>query len=165
MLSLMGLALVQAWLYRVSARHVLRNFWLLVLFYLLIFYFARGLKIFCGFCSISFYESPIFAALLFLVFGRGIRGFARFPKANSSAPNFYLLSGLWIGLIWISFFSQGSVLDGFKGSLLSAFFFLILIGIKERLEILDAPSGFKGLPLLLISAGIFLLGFYFFKAF
>ena len=157
----MGLALAQVSFYRVTSRQALQSFWVLVLFYLLIFYFVKGLEIFCVLFSIPFYEIPFFTVTLFIVFGRGIKGLAHFQKVNSQIPDFYLLSGLWIGLLWLGSFSQVSLFEGLAQSLFGAFFFLILTGIKERLEILDTPMGFKGLPALLISAGTFLLTFLF----
>ena len=161
LVSLMGLSLVQLVLYRIDSRRVVQHVWVLILFYLVIFYFAKGLQIFSGLFAISFYELPLFALILMLVFGGGIKRLLVFQKKNNDSRNFYFFSGLWLGLLWLGPFSQATPLEGLGESLLATLFLIIMAGIKERLELLQMPASLKGLPILFISGGTFLLGFIF----
>ena len=171
--ELIGLAIGQVLLYRISSKQTLRTFWFLSLFYFFLFSFVQGLRIFCSSFSISFYEIPLLGLVLFFVFGNGVSGFPRFQKTFLNIPDFYLLSGLWVSLIWFGEFSGAeesvsvstSLTNGFLQSFFAASLFPVLAGIKERLALLNQPNEFRGLPIFLISAGLLLLGFVFFLPF
>lgn len=171
--ELVALVVGQILLYRISSRQALRTFWFLALFYLFLFSVVQGLQVFSRSFSIVFYEIPLLGLALFFVFGNGVNGFPQFPKISAKLPDFYLLSGLWVSLIWFGEFSRveesaslsTSLTSGFLQSLFAAALFPVLAGIKERLALLNQPNEFRGLPVFLISAGILLLGFVFFLPF
>ena len=168
LVELVGFVSAQAILYQVDSKEALKTFWFLGFFYFFLFSFVQGLHIFCGLFFISFYEVPLLALALFLVFGRGMNGFPSFQKAFRELPDFYLVSGLWISLAWRTFFPHPpldavSLLEGFFLSLWAALMLPVLAGIKERLALYKAPEVFRGLPLLLITAGVLLLGVVFFS--
>ena len=169
------MVLAQVIFYRVSSSGALKTFWFLGFFYFFLFSFIQGLRIFCEFLSISFYELPLLSVVLFLVFGRGVNGFPNFQKVFGEAPDFYLFSSLWVSLIWMGFFSfehvpqpvsaQVSLLHGFFWSFFTALLFPVLAGIKEKLALMDPPNAFRGLPIFLITTGFLLLGLLFFVRF
>ncbi len=169
--ELAGLVSAQVIFYQTSSKQALKTFWLLGLFYFFLFSFVQGLLIFCNLLFIPFYEIPLLSLALFFVFGRGVNGFPSFQKAFREVPNFYLFSSLWISLIWIGF-SRGhnlqseqaitSLLHGFVWSFVAAFMFPVLIGIKDKLALMNPPNVFRGLPVFLIATGILLLGLVFF---
>lgn len=163
--GILGLVLAQVWMYRVASRRALLKFWTLIFFYLLLFSFMEGLRLFCAFFSASFYELPFFLLIVFLVFGRTWRALPEFEKREKIAPNFYLLSGFWMGMIWFGFFQDQNILGASAWSLIAAILLPVLAGIRERLELLDIPRPFQGFPILAISAMILLLGFLFFNTF
>ena len=171
--ELVGLASAQVIFYRVNPKQAVKTFWLLAFFYFFLFSFTEGLRIFCNRFLISFYELPLLVLVLFLVFGRGVRGFPRFQIAFREAPDFYLFSGLWVSLIWLGEFPPAgqvqaqanithALLNGFFQSFFAASLFPILAGIKERMVLLNPPEEFRGLPLFLMATGIVLLGLVFF---
>ena len=174
--ELVGLASAQVIFYRIHPKQAVKTFWLLTFFYFFLFSFTEGLRIFCNRFLISFYELPLLALALFLVFGRGIRGFPRFQSAFREAPDFYLFSGLWVSLIWLGGFPPAgqvqtpanithALLNGFFQSFFAAFSLPILAGIKERIALLNPPEEFRGLPIFLMVTGIVLLGLIFFTHF
>ena len=157
--SVVGLALAQVLLYRIDSRQALRAFGFLGIFYFFLFALVQELKIFCTLFSISFYDLPLLSITLLFVFGREIRRFPRFARAVNSAPQFYLLTSLFMSLIWFKFLpSADSFVRVFLWSFFAALLIPLLSGIKERLLLSNAPDAFRGLPLFLLAAGLLLLG-------
>ncbi len=160
--ALVGLASAQVLIYQINSKQALRAYLFFGFLYFFLFSFAWGLGIFCDLFSITFYKIPLLSLVLFLVFGRKASGFPRFQKAFQEAPDFYLLSSLWISLIWVAFFQGSSLLSGFFWSFFAALLLSVLAGIKERLALINPPNAFQGFPLFLAAAGFLLLGLHFF---
>jgi electron transport complex protein RnfA len=53
----------------------------------------------------------------------------------------------------------GSVVDGFSAGIGFTLALLLMSGIRERLELVDVPQSFKGLPIAFISAALLALAF------
>ena len=151
------LASAQVLLYRISVKPAFKNFVFLWVFYFSIFTFAEGLNVFCRLFSISFYEIPLFVLAILILFGRKLKGLPKFQKSFRSAPDFYLLSGLWIGLASIDIPAQGRLyqfLFGFFYSYVAAFLLPIMAALKEKLALTNPPEEFSGLPIFLVTAGL-----------
>lgn len=157
--ALVGLACAQVIFYRISSKQAVKDFPFLALFYCLTFLFIKGLLIFCDLYSASLYALPLVLLTLVISFGREPTQLPVFQKCFRQAPAFYLLTSFWVSLIW--FAQDLDLAKGLSASFLAAFLLPILAGIKERLQLTDAPRHFAGVPLLVISAGIILLGLHF----
>ena len=155
----MGLVLTQTLLYRVSPGLAVRRFWLLGFFYMLIFFLICGVEILCARAGARFFEFSLASLLLFILSQVATRLSTAFEKEFQEAPDFYFLSFLWVGFAWLGIFRGIRLLDGFFWSLVAAFLFPVFAAIKERLKL--SRSALPGLEttLLLISGGLFLLGF------
>ena len=177
-----GLAVSQAALYQIPTKQALQHFWFLGFFYFFLFAFAQGIVIFSHLFSLPFCEFPLFFLAVFILFRRTGKPFPQFGKQVRPAPDFYLFSAVWIGVIWLSFILNPMIgahghapllLDAPEESYVRSFFWSffpalvlpVLVGIKERLALLDPPKAFEGLPVFLIASAIFFLAIIFFLSF
>lgn len=84
-------------------------------------------------------------------------------KKRQSLPSFYSFSALFLTLVWLGLRHQPllyqSQIEMLVVATFSFFFLAILAGIHERLDLYDAPRYLRGLPILAISAALFLLVF------
>jgi len=160
--SLVALGTLQAWLYRIDSKTALRATGFHALLYFSLLMFVQGLKIFCALFEIQFYEIPLLALILFLVFApRPLDNFLVFGPTSGWTPNFYLLTGFAIGFLWQTREVGGDPLrfaEGYGWSFFAAALLPIFSAIKERLALLDTPAPFRGLPVFVTATGIFLLG-------
>ena len=163
--TVVALASAQVLLYRIDSRQALKTVGFLWLLYLFLFLSAQGVRLFCTFFSLSFYEIPLLSLILFFAFGDGLKRFPRFRKAFLHVPNFYFLSSLWICLAWLGLFSAQDLWSGFSWSFFAALMLPTLTGIKEQLALLNPLRAFTGLPLFLMTVGFVFLGFLFFLKF
>ncbi len=175
-----GLAVSQAALYRIPTKQALQNFWFLGFFYFFLFAFAQGIVIFSRLFSLSFCEFPLFFLAVFILFRRTGKPFPQFGQQVRPAPDFYLFSAIWMGVIWLSFILtvvgavhepplhgrwQEIYVQSFFWSFFPALVLPVLVGVKERLALLNPPKAFEGLPVFLIASAIFLLAIIFFLSF
>lgn len=161
LVGLVSLAVAQVLLYQVHPKKALKSAFFLGAFYLLLFSFAHGLRLFCATFSISFYELPLLALSLWLVFGKTLKGVPRFEKMFFEVPNFYFFSGFWISLMWIGMFRDHNIVEGAGWSFFAVVALPILAGLRQRLRLSSPLRSFEGLPLFLISTGFFLLALVF----
>ena len=168
---LVAFSAVQGFVYEVERARFLRSFIFLVAFYLFLFSFVQGLVLFCRFFSIPFCELPLLAVSLSLVLARELKGVPRFKRTVPELPKFYLFSGLWLGVLWLSFltdegaisFTKGAfqIVDGLAWSSFAAILFFIFAQMKERFRLARTPAVLRGLPIYMIAAGILLMVFVF----
>ena len=153
--SFAGLTLAQIIFYKIRFTQAVKWCWVLAGIYLFIFLILR-----IGFAMpVPASFVPAFPLLLFaLLFA--LNGFLQRSGNVKTENDFYLYSGIWAGVIQISFLGNGTILNGFLESLLAAFFLPLFAAINERLELLDIPEKLAGLPVLLIAGGLLLLGLF-----
>ena len=175
-----GLAVAQIALYQIPSKQALHGFWFLGFFYFFLFAFAQGVALFSRLFSLPFYEFPLFFLAVFVLFRRTGKPFPQFGKQVRLAPDFYLFSAIWMGVIWLSFILtvvgavhepplhgrwQEIYVQSFFWSFFPALVLPVLAGIRDRLALLDPPKAFEGLPVFLIASAIFLLAILFFLSF
>ena len=179
-----GLAVSQAALYQIPTKQALQHFWFLGFFYFFLFAFAQGIVIFSHLFSLPFCEFPLFFLAVFILFRRTGKPFPQFGKQARPAPDFYLFSAVWAGVVWLLFIfaavgaygrtplqtgglaaDQEIYVRSFLWSFFAASVLPVLVGIRERLALLEPPKAFEGAPVFLIASAIFFLALIFFLSF
>jgi hypothetical protein len=170
-----GLAVAQAIFYQVSQKEALRHFWFLGFFYFFLFAFVRGITVFAQVFSYPYCEFPIFFLATLILFGKTSQLFPPFGASRRPKIDFYFFSAIWMGIAWFFFIFNlepgffGTQPETYVRAFLWSFFpaaiFPVLLGIKERLALLDPPKAFQGTPIFLIASGIFFLATVFFWSF
>jgi len=170
-----ALAVSQAVLYPVSSKTAFRNFWFLGFFYFFLFAFARGVVIFSNLFSFSYSEFPLYFLAALVLFGKTGKLFPQFGAFSRLKIDFYFFSAVWMGIAWFFFIlnlepnSSGVQQEVYMKAFLWSFFpasvFPVLIGIRERLALLDPPEMLQGPPIFLIASSVFFLALVFFWSF
>lgn len=163
--SLLLLCIIQVWFYHSSPKKILNAcifYWASIYLSLLACEFVR--KAFMEF-QIDWWISVV-ACLTALMIGESAHVLSSsigksIDKKRQSLPSFFSLSSLYAVLVWLnldhfSFFFQSQV-EMVTVAALSFLFLLILSGIQERLRLYEVPKYLQGLPILIVSAAIFLL--------
>ena len=168
-LSYTSLVCAQVIFYDVSMRQALKSYWFLGFFYFLIFSCVQGLILFCDLFSVSFFVIPLACLLNSFFLKNGLRRVPQFNKRYFTLPNFYLLSSLWLSLVWAGYLLNQTVLtakynliEAFIWSWFSAILFPILAGIKERIGLMEVPPGFSATGIFFVAVGIVVLALSFF---
>lgn len=158
-----GLVLAQIIFYNIRLKQSIKLCWVLGGIYLVLFLITRGLL---GFLPPSLAQGmPLLVFALLFVFDGFLKrgptgGTVVYDDRPMGGTDFYLYSGIWVGVIQLSSPAEVGWINGTLVSLLAAFLLPLLAAINERLELLDIPEKFAGLPAFLISGGILLLGLF-----
>ena len=165
--SLILLAVMQIWFYESSPRRIFGAcvfYWASIYVSLLACELMRRilielemawwLNVMAGLIAVSVGES---AQVLSSFSGKSIE------RKRQALPSFFSLSALYLVFAWLNrghfdFLFQSQI-EMMAVATLSLVFLLILSGIQERLRLQESPKPFQGLPILMISAAIFLLIF------
>lgn len=151
-------ALVQALDYRIKLSQVMQMSRFLWLFYFSIFVLTRAAYILCVWTSALFYVIPLVLIVIlpFIQFVQSWR--IRFGKRAGAVPDFYILFGVWMAMIWLARGSSEDFLGDLTGSFFASFVFAAVMAIKVRIETADLPNWLRPAPVLFLSAGLLMIG-------
>jgi len=161
------LALMQIWFYRIDPKKMARAaifYWGAVYLGLLGCEFARKLL---AQSQIEWWIS-VMACLIAVMIGEtaqvlSLSVMKTIDKKRQVLPSFFSFSVLYLAFVWLSLNHAGrfdqSQIEIITIASLSLFFTIILSGIEWRLTLYEIPKPFRSLPILAISAALFLLIF------
>lgn len=161
------LAVMQIWFYRVDVRKAIVGF----LFYWGSVYLGLLSSEFASRVLIEFeieWWIPVMVCLASVAIGETAEVLAAsvgksVEKRRQSLPSIFTFSNLYLALVWLSLWHHPllhqSQIEMMAIATFSFLFLIILCGIRNRLALYDIPRYLRELPIVMITAALFLLIF------